>query len=888
VTTVSLTINGVKKKVEASPEKVLLELLREDLHLTGTKQSCDRKGQCGACTVIVDGKATRSCLKKVTDLEGAEVISVEGLGTPENPHLIQEAFVLSGAIQCGYCTPGMIMATKVLLDKNPDPSLAEIKKSLAHNLCRCTGYTKIVDAVRLAGKFYRKETTPAKVRAALGKKILGVSHPRPTSMLKACGLAKFSADYFFDNALEIACVHCLIHRAKVKSVDYSVAAKMPGVVGIITEKDIKGTNRVRQAVPDKPLLIEDIVKSYGDPIAIVAAKTRAQARAAAAAVKLEFEPLPFYMTPEEALAPGADKLHDWSPNLISVTPQISGDAEKALASSKYVVEGQFSTQVNHQAPLEPENTVCYMEGEGDKTELIIIGRSIEIHSHAAVIAEAVGWPKTRYIEAFSGGQFGQKSAIVTEALAAAACVHFKRPIRYIPSLAETLFLSPKRHPYSMEFKMGADEKGKITGLYADMYVNKGAYFLLGGLTIHRTLHMLSSAYKIPNVWASCKLVYTSNAPGAAARGAGPPQSNFAVESAIDMLAEKAGLDALEFRKLNSLKPGEPRSTGATLDQWEFPEICDAIEPHWERAKKDAAAFNKKGGKLKRGVGLGAFAFGIGSAGDQGHVEVEVNPDDSVTIYAAIADPGEGNDAMLTQIAAYVLGIPQDKVRLDTRDTSKTVNMGPAAGSRMTYIGGGSLQLAVEQLKKALGEAGSKTYAGLKKAGKPVRYTGVKQLKPGKWDPKTGQGDSNESIVHNIQMAEVEVNTETGDVKVLKMTTAVDAGPIINPQAAEGQLEGGMDQGIGFALREEYIHGKTCDWKTFKFPTIEMMPEMELIFRETPRKNGTMGGSTGIGEMTMISTAPSITNAIYNACGVRINHLPATPDKVKKGMAALKK
>ena len=291
--------------------------------------------------------------------------------------------------------------------------------------------------------------------------------------------------------------------------------------------------------------------------------------------------------------------------------------------------------------------------------------------------------------------------------------------------------------------------------------------------------------------------------------------------------------------------------------------------------------------MRRGVGLGAFAFGIGGPGDQGHVEVEVNEDDTISVYGAIADPGEGNDAMLTQVADSVLDVPMDRIRLETRSTHNTVAMGPAAGSRMTYIGGGSLQLAVEQLKKAMDEAGSKTYAGLKKAGKPVRYIGEKKLKQGKWDPETGQGDSNESIVHNIQMAEVEVNTETGDVKVLKMTTAVDCGPLINPQAVEGQLEGGMDQGIGFALREEYIHGKTKDWKTFKFPTIEMMPEMEIIFQETPRKNGTLG-ATGIGEMTMISTAPAVINAIYNACGVRINNLPATPDKIKKALAAAKR
>ena len=558
---------------------------------------------------------------------------------------------------------------------------------------------------------------------------------------------------------------------------------------------------------------------------------------------------------------------------------------KPWLHSAYTVETTFSTQVNHQAPLEPEVTIAYLDGDGDDAELIVVGRSINIHPNAENIAEAVGWKKVRYVEAYSGGQFGQKSAIITEALAAAASVHFRRPIRYVPSLAESFFLSPKRHPYEMSVKIGADKDGRLTAYYNDIYINKGAYFLLGGLTIHRTLHMLSSAYFIPNIWAECKLVYSNNASGAAARGAGPPQSNFGMESAMDMLAEKAGIDALEFRKMNSLKPGQPRSTGATLDQWEFPEICDMIKPHWERAKKDAAAFNKVNKKTKRGVGLGAHAFGIGGAGDMGRVSVEINPDDTITIFAAIADPGEGNDAMLTQIAAYVLDIPMQNVRLETRSTHNTVGMGPAAGSRMTYIGGGALQNAVEQIKKAMDETGSKTYEGLKKAGKPLRYEGVKKLKDGKWDPETGQGDSNESIVHNIQMAEVEVNTETGEVTVLKMTTAVDAGPIINPQAVEGQLEGGMDQGIGFALREEYVHGETKDWKTFKFPTIKMMPEMELLFQETPRKNGTLG-ATGIGEMTMISTAPSITNAIYNACGVRIHDLPATAEKVKKGLESL--
>ena len=712
---VTLSINGVTKQVIVGLDMVLIDLLREHLHLTGTKQSCDRKGQCGACTVIVDGKAVRSCLKKVIDLEGANVITVEGLGTLTNPHLIQEAFVLTGAIQCGFCTPGMIMATKALLDQNPNPGVAEIKKALARNLCRCTGYKKIIDAVQLAGKFIRNETTPEKVRAALPQKMLGVSHPRPTAMLKACGLAQFSADVQFENPLAIAAVHAMIHHAKIKSVDYSVAEKMPGVVGIITEKDIKGTNRIREVNPDRPLLCEDVVRSYGDPIAIVAAETREQARAAAAAVKMEFEPLPVMMTPQEAIAPGSYQIHNHSPNLISTTPQIKGDAEKAFAESAYVVEAQFSTQVNHQAPLEPEVSVAYMDGEGEDAELVIIGRSINIHANAVQVGEAVGWKKTRVKEAFCGGQFGIKSTIVTEGMAAAAALHFRRPIRYIPSLAESMFLTSKRHPYWMDVKMGADKDGHFTAYSNNFYVNKGAYFLLGGLTISRTFHMFSSAYNIPNIQAMAKLVYSNNAAGAAARGAGPPQSNFAMESAIDMLAEKIGIDPLELRKINSLKPGETRSTGAPVEQWEFPQICDAIAPYWERAKKAAAEFNKQAGKVRRGVGIGAHSFGIGSAGDMGRLSVEVDPDDGITIYAAIADPGEGNDSMLTQIAAHVLGIPMEKVRLQTRDTQNTVGMGPAAGSRMTYMGGGALGKRFGANKESHGRIRSQHLCSVKKS-----------------------------------------------------------------------------------------------------------------------------------------------------------------------------
>jgi aldehyde oxidoreductase len=879
---VTLTINGIKREVSVRPDQVLLDLLREDLHLTGTKQSCDRKGQCGACTVIVNGRAIRSCLQKVVDIEGADIITVEGLGTPDNPHLIQEAFVLAGAIQCGYCTPGMIMATKALLDQNADPDISDIKKALSHNLCRCTGYTKIIDAVKLASRFIRGETTPDEVRKNIKPGMMGVSHPRPTAMLKACGLAEFTADIELENAVELAVVHSTEHHAIIKNIDASAAMKMDGVLGIVTADDIKGTNRINFIEPDQPVLCDEKVRTLGDPIAIIGAETREQARAAAAAVIVEYEPLPVMMTSEEALAEGAYQIHHHSPNLCYEQPQKKGDAKKALESSAAVIEAEFSTQMNHQAALEPEPSVAYFEGEDDNLQLVVVGRSIMIHAHLSQLIEAIGWENMRYKEAFTGGQFGIKASITTEGIAAAAAVYFKRPVRYIPSLTEAMLVSSKRHPFSMKVKLGADDDGNLTAYYNDFLINKGAYFLLGPVIPSRALHMLTGAYNISNVDALARMAYTNNASGGAARGAGPPQVTFALESAMDMLAEKMSIDPLEFRKMNSLKPGQTRPVGSPVTQWPFPELCDAIRPHYERAKQEAAAF--KQGSLKRGVGIACHSFGIAEAGDVADLSVELDPDDGVTIYAAIADPGEGNDSMLTQIAAHMLQLPMEKVRLYTRDTDKTVGAGPAAGSRMTYMGGGALVNALEKLQQAIKETGTNTYSGLIKAGKPIRYDGKKQI-PGedKFDPETGHSDTFDSQVHNIQMAEVEVNVETGEVKVIKMTTAVDAGPVINPQNLEGQLEGGMDQGIGFALREEYIHGTTRDWNTFKFPTINESFDVEVITRETPRINGTLG-ATGIGEMTMVSTAPAVTNAIYNACGVRIYNLPATPEKIKTALA----
>jgi aldehyde oxidoreductase len=442
-----------------------------------------------------------------------------------------------------------------------------------------------------------------------------------------------------------------------------------------------------------------------------------------------------------------------------------------------------------------------------------------------------------------------------------------------------MWLTSKRHAFDMKVRIGADRQGKLTAYAIDFIVNNGAYTSNGKVIVDRALLMLSGSYYIPTIKAMSRLVYTNTTWGAAARGAGPPQVNYALESAIDMLAEEMEIDALEFRLMNSLKPGQPKSTGRIPEQWPFPGLIEALKPSYDRARREAKEFNQKGDGIRRGVGVGAGSFGIGRPGDEANAVVELDPDGGLTIYAAVADPGEGNDSMLTQIAAHLMSLPMDKVRLATRNTENTAANGPAAGSRITYMVGGALVDAIQKLKVAMTEARAATYEQLRASGRPTRYMGTKKnIDAGPLDPQTGQGPSFESEVHAVQLAEVEVNTSTGEVRVIKMTTAVDAGRVINPKNLEGQLEGGMDMGVGFALREKYIDGQTKDWVSFKFPTIAHAFEMETIIRETPRVKGPLG-ATGVGEMTMIPTAPAVMNAIANACGARIRHLPATPDKV---------
>jgi aldehyde oxidoreductase len=878
---VRFTLNGSAQTCVADDTLVLLDFLRQEKGLTGTKQSCDRKGQCGACTVLVDKKAVRACLTRIVNLDGADVITIEGLGTPDNPHVIQEAFALTGAIQCGYCTPGMIMAVKALLDENPDPDTETIKKALARNLCRCTGYVKILDAVKLAGMFLRGEGTPSEIRPNPTRGTIGVSIPRPTALLMATGKARFSADILKEGMLELAAVRAPHWHARIKSIDTSKAMQLPGVVAVITAKDVRGTNRIRD---DQPLLCGDTVHVMGDAIAAVVAETREQALKGVEAVAVQYEPLPVVSTVEEALSEGSPRVHESTPNCCYTHPQIKGDAQTVLADSDEVVEAEFSTQLIHQSPLEPEASVAFLEQENDEEEprLVIVGRSIHIHHHLKVLQDAVGWENMRYEQAFIGGQFGIKMDITAEGLAAVASLHVRRPVRYVCSLTESMWITTKRHPFHMKVRLGANRDGRLTGYSIDFTVDNGAYMSAGASIVNRALYMLSGSYNIPHVHALGRLVYTNNAWGGAARGAGPPQVNYALESAMELLAAKLGMHPVEFRLMNSIKPGDSISTGQVVDEWPYPGCLTAIRDRYDKARSDAA--RSKEDRFRRGVGIAGGSFGIGRGGpDSSDVAVELMPDGGLTVYGSVSDPGEGNDAMLTQIASHLMGIPPAKISLVTRYSDKTPDSSTASGSRVTYMSGGALVKAIEALKQSLAEAGAKTYDELVAAGKPTRYLGTRVAQTTLLDPQTGQGVPFESRVHGVQMAEVEVDTETGEVRVLKITAAVDPGTVINPMIVEGQIEGGLDMGAGMALREEYVHGETTDWASCNFPTMKTAFDMEVILLQTPRKRGPLG-AVGIGEFVLLPTTAAIVTAIHDATGgERIRQLPASPRRVLEAM-----
>jgi len=876
---IDFILNGSPRRIIVDPQKSLLKVIREDLRLTGTKEGCSA-GHCGTCAVIVGGDVVLSCRYPVIKVQGKEITTIEGIGTLKNPHPLQLAFAKAGAIQCGFCTPGMIVRAKSILDKNPEPSRDEIKKAIQPHICRCTGYQKIFEAIELAASFLRGDTKSIGLRVT-GKGVIGQPVTRPDALEKATGTTLYAADLAVDGCVYIKVLRSPHHHAKIVHIDKKEAEAIPGVLTVLTAEDVKGTNILKMAGDDQPILCGNKVRFVGDPVAAVVATSEEIATYALEKVEVTYEPLDPVLTPEEALKEGAINVHDDRPNLFFEQPIIHGDVKKGFSEAEVVVGKTYKTQSVEHAYLENDAGVAYIDEKG---QLIVMSASQNIHAHRKTISEALGisLDKVRVIQTPTGGAFGGKLDVSVGGILGLAALKLKRPVRLVYTRSETFAATPKRHSFFMKLKVGAKKDGTLTALDFDLTADGGAYKSFSNSVTQRGVIHAQGPYHFPNANVYGKAVYTNTAFKGAMRGFGVPQVAFAIESILDELASELKIDPLTLRMKNGFVRGNTTICGQVLDHAiGFQECMETLKPLYEKALKEAKANSTD--EIKRGVGLGGVWFGPGrSAPDQSEAWAELLPDDTLQVWIAASDMGQGTDTMFWQIAAETMGFPLEKVKVFTTDTEITPDGNFSAGSRQTYVSGRAVQMAVEELKKAMDEKGVKTYNEMKAKGLPTLYKAVNKPVTSRPDPKTGQGVPWETYSFGIQMAEVAVEIKTGKVDVLKITSVHDLGTVINIQNVEGQLHGGIYMGLGYALMEEFVYTKTDSFGKFRVPRAKDMPEMEVITLHIPREKGPFGAS-GTAEYADVPTAPAIANAIYNACGARVRDLPITPEKIRQSL-----
>jgi len=876
---INFILNGAPRRVIVDPRKNLLKVIREDLRLTGTKDGCSA-GHCGTCAVLMDGEVVLSCRVPVSKAQGKEITTIEGIGTLKNPHPLQLAFAKAGAIQCGFCTPGMIVRAKSILDKNLDPSRDEIKKALQPHICRCTGYQKIFEAIELAASYLRGKTKSIELKLT-GKGTIGQPVTRPDALEKATGTTLYAADLAVDGCAFIKVLRSPHHHAKIVHVDKAEAEAIPGVLAVLTAEDVKGTNILKMAGDDQPILCGNKVRFVGDPVAAVVANSEEIASYALEKIEVTYEPLDTVLTPEEALKEGAIKVHDDRSNLFFEQPIIHGDVKKGLSESEVVIEKTYTTQTVEHGYLENDAGVAYIDENG---QLIVMSASQNIHAHRKTISEALGLSpeKVRVIQTPTGGAFGGKLDVSVGGILGFAALKLKRPVKLVYTRSETFAATPKRHPFLMKVKVGAKKDGTLMALDFDVTADGGAYKSFSNSVTQRGLIHSQGPYHFPNANVYGKAVYTNTAFKGAMRGFGVPQVAFAIESILDELAMELKMDPLALRMKNGFVTGDTTICGQVLDHAiGFQECMKTLKPLYEKALKEAKANTTN--EIKRGVGLGGVWFGPGrSAPDQSEAWAELLSDDTLQVWIAASDMGQGTDTMFWQIAAETMGFPLEKVKVFTTDTEITPDGNFSAGSRQTYVSGRAVQMAVEELKKAMDQNGVKTYHEMKAKDLPTLYKAVNKPVTSRPDPKTGQGIPWETYSFGIQMAEVAVEIKTGKVDVLKITSVHDLGTVINIQNVEGQLHGGIYMGLGYALMEEFLYTKTDSFAKFRVPRAKDMPDMEVITLNIPRKKGPFGAS-GTAEYADVPTAPAIANAIYHACGARIRDLPITPDKIKQSL-----
>ena len=906
-TTVSFILNDLPQTLTVNPLRRFSDVLREDLGLTGTKVGCDA-GDCGACTILVDGEQRYACLTAVGQLEGHNARTVEGIAKNSDLTALQQAFLDEGAAQCGICTPGMLMAAQSLLDRTPNPTEPQVLDALGGVLCRCTGYTKIVEAVLKAGKTSSSEPTPPS-GSAVGSRMVKVDGKQ-----KVTGEEIYSADYAPKDSLWLRAIRSPHPRAKFTLAQpEKVLKKYPGIIKILTADDVTGNNGfgIYPHIKDQPVLAKDHVRFRGEAVVALIGERENVESVSEEDLGLTWEPLEAIRGCDAALSgklePVQSEIVD---NILAEGFLKKNDVEKAFAESFAVAEGVWTTSAVEHGYLEPE--AGYARKIGQRLEIFVCTQSPYMDQTEVAQFLGIEPGQVRIITSAVGGGFGGKLDISVQPLVALAAWILGRPVRSIYTRPESMVSTTKRHPVQMSARAGCSKDGKLTAYEYHGDFNTGAYASWGPTVADRVPVHCSGPYFVPNVLSQSRALLTNESPSGAFRGFGTPQAAIANDALLDVLAEKIGMDALEFRIKNALRKGDRTATNQLLENSVGQVEClESLKSRWVKWRKQAEDFNQNNKNVKRGVGCGSAWYGCGntSLSNPSTIRVGINGEGKLTLYNGAMDIGQGTNTIMVQICADALGLPASQFEYVMGDTDLTADAGKTSASRQAFVSGKATQLAGEHLRGQIiqlaeasenatlyleqnGSVGSGKLIVEDESGEHVivladilpQTNGDVLTGEGTFDPPTttldenGQGSPYATYGFGAHIAEVEVDALLGTTKVLRLAAAHDVGKTINPTQVEGQIQGGIAQGLGMALMEEYVQCVSENLHDYLMPTVGDMPEIEIILIEDPEPLGPYGAK-GIGEHALIPTAPAILAGIKHATGISIRHVPATPDRV---------
>lgn len=916
-----LRVNGEPAEAAVPAHWTLLEALRYGLGLTGTKQGCD-KGDCGACTVLVDGKPVLSCITLAGAACGHEVTTIEGVGSPAGPDPVQRAFDVCGALQCGFCQPGMILSAKALLARSPDPSDDEIRDALSGNLCRCTGYTKIFEAVRVAAKGLDRHAHVMSGPPAEGFRVLGARGRKADSIQKATGEAIYADDIALPRMAHGKILRSPHAHARIRSVDVSAAVAMPGVFAVVTGADLPTPFCVIPWTPDETALATDKVRYIGEGVAAVAAVDEDTAIRACAAIRVDYEVLQAVIEPAQALAPGAPLVHEvdwkgrpWESNVCKEVDLDFGDVPAGFAAAAEIVEDTWHYEGSTHAAIEPHCAVASWSADG---HLTVWSASQVTHYLHRELAKVLGVPseKVRVVQPVLGGAFGGKSEpFDLEFCVAALSKKAGRPVKILYTREEVFYAHRGRHPMEMHFKVGADRDGKVTAVESDIVLDGGAYHSFGLVTAYYSGQLLTGPTGFGAYHFRSRRVYTNKPCCGPKRGHGSVQPRFAFECAFDELADRLGIDPIEMRRRNALKSGDRTVNGQLVPSTALRECLDSVE--------SASGWRERRGKLGRGRGLGvACSMYISGTAypiypnemPQSGVMIRGDRSGKVTVFCGANDIGQGSDGMLAYVVAEETGVSPDDIRVVSGDTDLVpVDLG-SYSSRVTFMCGTAAQEAgrtfagkmvdavaahwkvpSEQVGIALGfyydvqdpnrQIPTREVLVLAEAaaGIPLIASGGYRTRKLGGNYRGGTIGASPAYSTTAHVCEVSVDETSGVVRVERVWAAHDCGRALNPTLVEGQIEGSVYMGYAEAIMEAHRFDERGlhtgpNLLDYRIPTSRECPEFFAKIIESVDPGGPYGAKEA-GEGPLHPVIPAIANAIYDAVGVRLRRMPFTPELV---------